>query len=559
MADETYDVDQVDTAENDVEFNGGGYVDDDIEIDDDEDDDDPILKIGKASAPSTPKVVKKRIRAPTATEAPQAKRLKGSDAHHNDYFLKAAGNKADREFVIAKFMDRAPDLSSLPNMRVFRDGEGTVKSRKAGLDADKKQIESYNSFTGSRKVERYRNLGIINVRDRAKKGWTMEVAPRDVADQLAEKKRSRMLKKASRAAQEKNDEEPDSPEPVDEQELLAKVDTFNGVFEGRNTRTSYAFLVMQKGSRTVEVYPVDDTSWFTFRAKRNLPPSVRNIVNEPKPKKDKLEARLQKYQDRYEINRAWREHDMGDDSRLQKHTDGIASFGIKRKKASSADDGDAEALDFDQVFDDDDVAQVDLELVEKPEKYIHVDAKRRHDLEKMLKDDPMLSPPKSPVSDDEDASKSQGTRSPSPTSSRPPSGPRTSPKSRNIPQSKLSQNETSPRPTSSLRISPSPNRSSRGNTPKRIDLSHLLPPPGVLPTEEHVRSVLLALIEGKRRITLKKVCSYFEIDKPDKKTNLSDHLKRVANFTKDPNNPRKVFLVPKAREAPTANASNASG
>lgn len=558
MADESFDVDQVENAENEAVFGGeGGYVDDDIDIDDDDDDDEPLLRSSRTSAPPTPKLLKKRVRTPTAADGPQAKKLKESDEHANDYYIKAAGNIADREFVIAKFMDRAPDLAESPNVRMFREGEETVKTRAIGLEADKKQKQGYTTFTGSRKLERYRNLGIINVSDRAKKGWAIEVAPQNVADQLAQKKKARMQKKAATMSQGKVDEEPQSPEPVDEQELLTKVDTFNGVFEGRNTRTSYAFMVMQKGSKTVEVYPVDDTAWFTFRAKRNLPPALRASANEIKPKKQsKLEARLQKYQERYEVNRAWREHDMGDDTRLQKHSDGVSSFGLRRKARAGPDDegGQAEALDFDEEFDDDDVAQVDKEMIQKPAKYIHDQEKRRYDLKRMLKDEPMTAQPASPRSDDEDALRSPRSRSPSPSSSRPPSGPRISPKSKKSPQS-VSPNESASRPTSSRNVSPSPNRSSRGSTPKRKDLSHLLPAPGVLPTEDHVRNVLLALVEGKKRITLNKVCSYFEIDTPQKKANLSDHLKQLANFTKDPNNPRKVFLIPRSRGTPASSAS----
>ncbi|KAI0559555.1 hypothetical protein FGB62_142g063 [Gracilaria domingensis] len=450
-------------------------------------------------------------------------------------------------------MDRAPDLSDSPSVRIFRDSEETVKTRKVGLDADKKQKDGYKTFTGSRKLERYKKLGIINIPDRTKKPWTMEVAPHDVANQLLDKKRARMQKKASKAAQGKVGEEPESPELVDEQELLAKVDTFNGVFEGRNTRTSYAFLVMQKGSRTVEVYPVDDTAWFTFRAQKNLPPSVRNDQTDVKSKKkNKLEERLQKYQDRYEVNRAWREHDMGDDKRLQKHSDVVSNFGLRRgsKGISNDAEGESEGLDYDHVFDDDDVAQVDVELQRKPERYVHNDAKRRHDLKKMLKDDPMLSPPKSPGSDDENAPKSPRTRSPSPTSSRPPSGPKVSPKNRSTNAPRPPSNEPAAHP-SSHHVSPSPNRSSRGSTPKRRDLSHLLPPPGVLPTRDHVNNVLLALMEGKKRTTLTKVCSYFEIDTQNKKKNLRDILRGLANFSKDPNNEKRVYLQPKTREGQT--------
>lgn len=559
MNDENGDVDPMDTGENDVVYGGaGGYVDDDIDLDDDEDEDEPILKSVNSLAPSTPRLTKKRARpipssgAPHALPVPQAKRVKESDPHPNDFLLKAAGNLGIREYIIAKFMDRAPDLSEPPNMRLVREGEETAKTRKIGLEADKRQRRAYKTFTGSRKLERYRNLGITTVPDRAKKGWIMEVAPQEVADQLLSKRKVRQMKKASKPVPAKNEEETDVPETMEEQELLAKVDRFDGIFEGRNTRTRYAFMVMEKGSKTIEVYPVDDTSWFTFRAKRRLPPNVVTPSQEQKPnKKNKTEARLQKYQNRYEMSRAWREHSMGDGSRLQKHSDAVANFGLRRSAFTpQADDGDGgEALDFDEEFADDDVAQIDKEMIRKPVKHIHDNEKRRHDLKRMLKDEPIPSPPTSPRSDEEDISLSPRSQSPAPSASRPPSGAKLSPRNRQKSPS-TSPGQPSSRPTSSRNVSPSPNRGSRGNTPKRKDLSHLVPPPGVLPSEDQVRGVLLALVEGKRRVTLNKVCSYFEIDTSEKKVNLRVHLKQIATFSKDPSNPKKVYIVPKSTSPP---------
>ena len=57
-----------------------------------------------------------------------------------------------------------------------------------------------------------------------------------------------------------------------------------------------------------------------------------------------------------------------------------------------------------------------------------------------------------------------------------------------------------------------------------LDLKHLLPPPGTLPTADHVKAVLRELLHGRKEVSFRELIRYFERKTQQQKTNL---IKRV--------------------------------
>lgn len=552
---------------------GGGYVDDDLDLDDD-DDDEPLMTSASRAAESTRSPVaskpnKRRAKPGASPIKPDLKKQKASAPHPDDYLLRAAGVGGVRDFVVAKFVTRVPDLSDNPHLRLYRNKEPTAQARKEAIEADRKQQMYFKSFSGRRRLERYEKQKIVTVPDRYQSGWTMEVTPKHIHDDKLRRAQARKesaaltsgpLAGGSAKPPGLNQSDPaengDSNVPAD-----PDVDVFEGTFDGKSTTSRYAIMVLSEGSKTVDVVPVDEYSWFSFRANRAQGADSESAEVRMAKAVKKGENRISKFQVKYEEAQNIREQNMGDNTRIKNSKD-FAAIGIRRSSnTQTGDEDDAkEDLDFEEEFDNDDVAQIDKESVEKTEKRVLGDAEQKaKDFRRMIKDEPAAQQPTSPRSDSEDETpKDQNSKSPSrsPSPSRPASASRSPNRSTRPSLSGMSKNQASrgatPRTATPLVASPSPSRSSpRGSTPQKLDLSHLLPPPGVMPTSEHVIAVLRVLLQGKQRIPLKELVRYFEVKTKEHKANIINALKQDAVVVADPVK-SKNFYISWRRSAPSS-------
>lgn len=552
MADESMDVDAFDSE---VVQGGGGYVDDDIDLDDDDDDDEPLLASGSRSGPQGSPLLskghKRRAKASSSSLLPELKKRKKDAAHPDDYHLRRAGTGSLKDYVVAKFITRVPDFSDDPHVRLYRHTEGTVRGREQGIENDRKEKIYFNSFSGKRRLERYEKQGIVTIPDRYKNGWTMEITPKHI---MEEKKRRAEAEKADaeqKPANTANGVVDSSPAPigvnVSEPEGDEKprhdpdVDVFEGTFDGKAT-SRYAIMVMTEGTKTVDVIPLDNYGWCSFRAIRA---QGAGIVEAPeavmRKNTTKSQNRMARFFNKLEDAQFAREQGMGDNTRIANSKE-YAGVGIRRNNAKYEDEVDkGEELDFEEEFEDDDVTQVDKETVKKSENRVLGDAEQNaKDFRKLIKDEPITSRPASPGSEsEEEPAQGQGSRptSRSPSPSRPSSVSRSPSRSMKSTPAVGSRQPTpmgtSPYRSTPLGISPSPGRSPRGNTPQKLDLSHLLPPSGTLPTSQHIKAVLSVLLKTRERIMFKEFLQYFETSTKEQKKNLTDLVKVVATLTRE--------------------------
>lgn len=430
MTDENVDVENVEMTE--VQANGG-YIDDVIDVDDDDDDDDdddePLVPSnrGGVSLPSTHPLTgptpssrpKKRARGPISTTPAGIKAggqrvqnsRKPSDPLPTDYLLRAAGVRNARQFVIAHFRTGMPRLagaddSSEMHLRLTRDGERTVNGRVEALETDKKEQAFLNSYSGKRREARRSKQGFVTIRKRLQKEWSLEVAPKEIAERLVADRQARVEQKLKRSEDANGKAEDDGNEAdkekgsddVDEDddenqissELKESVTTYTGHFDGR-ANSRYAIMIMNGKDRTIDVVPVDDYASFSFREdqveKVKTAEEVDALAKKLRTSREKS-ARMTNFSDKYMDAQMRRDLSLGDNSRLMEHPE-FFNAGIKRGNTRGKNDGvGGEEFDFEKEFDNDDDLTVDKELMPKKEKEILREAaESRRLFERMIRDE----------------------------------------------------------------------------------------------------------------------------------------------------------------------------
>lgn len=507
-----------------------GYIDDDIDLDDD--DDEPLTNSVRplnAAAASQAPAKKPRI-TPAASSASAADAAARADEQPQaGDFLLRPGAQADRDLILARFLNDMPELETAERIRFYREREGTEKGREAGLKHKRKQDAYYNSYSGKRRLERYALQGLRTVPDRVRKSWMLEVS--------------------------KEGTTPSTPPPPvlrgEVQTYAPEADIFKGVFDGQ-VPSSYALMVMQADGRHVDVVPVGPHAWYTFRnARPGGASNADEATNRMKKVMKKGENRLGHFTEKYEEAQERREGLQGGISRFEEKR-GVVTLGIRRKvnskiEAEKASGG--EFMDFEQEFDNDDVAQVDRDEVEKKsERREFRDPKKVQDnIQKLIKDEAITDAPKSPVSDSEDDDEKGPSRSPSP--------PRPNPGSRSIsPARQLSgarppagrasatpgaATASAARPPSALRSQPA----SRAGTPQLLEFKDILPAPGVLPNEGQVVAVIKRLCQQKGSLKLKDLLPYFDRNTKEQKANLMKIVKHVGQLREDPPGSKNYILA----------------
>lgn len=517
MADENGDIDM------DAPIGGGGgYIDDDIDIDDD---DDELVPLGARSTPSAPADIVPLRKPRSSKPAPRkeeasasARAIAAERAPRETDLLLRPGSKDSREIILARFLGESPDLRSASRVRAYRYREGTRNSRARGLKEHRRQESYYKSYQGQRRLERYKFTGHKQVYDRARKSWTAEITPPGVPPAPI----------------------PPPPAKGEQPEYPAGADVYTGAFDGAHTGAHYALFVMDSSGRHVDVVPVSDTAWYSFRAVISAGGSAQSAeeaaarMNANAKRGDKL---ISKLQNKYEDAQIKREVGMGGRSHETKM--GIASVGLRRKvnakrEAELAQEK-GEGLDFDQEFDNDDVEQVDREEAkeERERKRPQRDPKKDAAALKKFLSDQQYDPQAQSESENDEKS-----RSPSPSADLPPRP--ASPSRPTLPR------QGSPPPATAVRNSGS-RAPSRAGTPQLMDeVRHLLPPKGVMPTAQHIQAVLKALTvdRGEAKVKLRDFLGYFERNTALQKTNLGRLLRSHGVVSEEVPGSKNYFISP---------------
>lgn len=507
MADENGDID-VDAPIG----GGGGYVDDDIDIDDDDDD---LVPLSARAGPSTDTPAAKKMRSGRGGALPKrdSPPVNAEYAARDTDLLLRPGSKRGRELILARFLGDMPELATAARVRLYRAREGTIDGRTRGLKSHHDQQAYYNSYVGRQRLDRYARTGHHAVPDRARKGWTLEVTKEG-----------------------RTPSEPPLPPMRGQQPTYPpEAEIFSGAFDGAHTASRYALMVMGADGRFVDVVPVGDHAWYSFRSLRAGGATTAEEATALMGKISKRgEKRIAKLELRTEAALERRENMMGGYSRFEGKQN-VAPVGLRRKvnaKREEENQRAGESFDFEEDFDNDDVLQVDREdaVKEQRSRQPPRDHKKEAELfRKLIKDETRLEKPAASLSQS-DSEEDEGTKSPSrsPSPSRPLSQSRAMSPSSQLPP-------TGPRPLSAAAGSASrngaaaraPRAPSRASTPQQSEVAHLMPPKGTLPKAQHMTAVLRALTvdRGRRRMKLRDFLGLFERTQQNQKDNIAGLLK----------------------------------
>jgi hypothetical protein len=626
MADFAVDDVVDDVADMDETGEGGGYVDDELDMDDDLDGDGdlagtappPAEEAALAQSPLEGSTLKSLAADRAATRRTNHATTRFIAPDPRDYALRAVGDAA-RQVVVARFLTPCPDLAPPTRMRAVREDEGNLEERREAIKAEARQIAYENSHIGKSRRQKRNKQGYIDIPERDRKRWTVDIyTPGENGQQHG----------ASRThAASTGDVLGDSAAETRAADAGASVfDTectetrqFVGTFEGKST-SRYAILLIDERARTADIVPVPPSAWYSMRQKRGRRPlkQYANADDAERAMKRKALAgndKLTKFQEKAEEAHEKTEIGLGSMSavhaKMEPSTEGSTRRQAPRRSRGNDGDADMEGLDFDEEFDNDDVAQVDKEEADKEDEAgdVRVDRETNEKkFRKLIKDEEIAaarpgSPASASDSDEEEDATSLDTltgmlrkaeadkaaeqmksprrrtspfsgsgsrphspaqsvspkRSPTHTSSGPGLPPKPPSSRPSAPSTVLPPTYTA-RPGSSRMPTPgtaSPSTSSAPGTPLRQEYAHLLPPPGTLPQTKHVVDVLSLMLRHRQNqpVPLKEFTRAFERVSAEQKTNLASIMKQVAQLSELQPGSKVYFVSLKPAFDPTSSSS----
>lgn len=373
-----------------------GYVDDDIELDDEMEDEDLGGSGGVASA-STSGVTNPNASGPVAImrkpKRPQAPKVKkppvDTSAPQPKDMLLRPGGKANRSLLLARFQCEPPDLKEASKVRLYRQYEGTERGRERGLKRDAAEVRRSETYVGQKRQQRARETGTQLILERDKKNWILEVTPGDVM--------------------------PSTP-PREEGKYAEGTVAYKSKYEGVSSSAHYALMVAHRDGKHVDVVPIGEYSWHSFRrATANLESGKETDRAEAKMKtlKKRNNAKMEKIEMKFEAAAERREGLQGGFSRFEEKR-GLQNYGLRRKvnPKIEADKAKTEiGMDYEQEFDNDDVDQIDKEdKTDKTQERVRSRKqlkKEKMELENQLKDLPTTKPKRIAGSEDEAESEAE--------------------------------------------------------------------------------------------------------------------------------------------------------
>jgi hypothetical protein len=597
MADYVADDVVDDAADMDETGEGSGYVDDELDMDDDLDGDGDLVGTAPRTAEAPQAQFDSNASKSLSSDRADTRRRTGNAAVRfnapdpRDYALRAVGDEA-RQVVVARFLTPCPDLSPPTRMRAVRDDECNPEERREAIKAEARQIAYENSHIGKSRREKRNKQGYIDIPERDRKRWTVDIyTPGENGQNGASRTHVSSTEDCfgNAAATTAATSGALASASVFDTECT-ETRQFVGTFEGKSS-SRYAILLVDERARTADIVPVPPSAWYSMRQKRGRRPlkQYANSDDAERAMKRKASAgndKLAKFQEKAEEAQEKTEIGLGSMSsvhaKMEPSTVGNTRRPAPRRSRGNDGDGDAEGLDFDEEFDNDDVAQVDKEEADKEDEAGDVRVEKK--FRKLIKDEETpAARPGSPASasdsdEDEDANSLEaltgmlrkaeadkgteqtnsvrrrtspfsgsGSRPQSPaqsvTSKRSPThastGPGLPPKppsSRPSAQGTVLPQTYTARPGSFRMPTPgtaSPSTSSAPGTPLRQEYVHLLPPPGTLPQIKHVVDVLSLMLRHRQNqpVPLKEFTRAFERVSVEQKTNLASIMKQVAQLS----------------------------
>lgn len=443
--------------------------------------------------------------------------LEGPDFNGKEILLRTGDPDEVRDFVVARFATNEMNLSEKSSVRLFRDNESTVLQRKKGIEVDKKEQKFNESFVGQQKQKVYEREGSVFVPRRYQSDWTLEVTQNHSGA---------------------------SSQP--------KEGVFKGKFQGMPS-ARYAIIALQD-ENTADVLLIDDYAWFSFQAAQMTDEDVEETWEEKDPqekeitaaekkwkrsteKKNKAESKLskkvKKLEENFRIAQMQRDLSMGDSSPI-KLGKSYAPVGLGRRRIwkdhgnESENEGKDENFDYKLEFADDDVDQEELTEADNVNVRVAVDNEDKHKQKKrfqMFDTDSVSSGSDSDEDSNSEEEQTAAVGNSGEKSSRSGGislGPR-----RGNADAKTLQAATHVKSGPDCGGAPM-SRSS----PALLDLSHLLPRKGTLPTVKHARAVLAALSKQGEWVLLKDCIGYFENTTKFQQDNLKKIFKEVGKFVR---------------------------
>ncbi len=458
-----------------------GYIDDDIEIDDDLDED----LGGTSSAAGSSQSLRKPKRAPVSAKPP--KKPADTSAPHPKDLLLRPGSKPNRDILLARFNpSKIPELRQASKVRMYRQYEGTVRARERGLKRDAAEVRRSESYVGQKRQQRARESGSQVIMDKDKKSWVLEVTPQDVV--------------------------PATPPREDGKHPEGAV-VYKSKYDGVPPGAYFAVMVAHRDGKHVDVVPIGQYAWHTFRKVSTDLKVVESGLEKAEATMKKIakrcDTKMGKMENKVEALAEIRESLQGGFNRFEEKR-GLANYGLRRKvnKEVEADKAKSSAgLDYEQEFDNDDVAQVDRE--DEPEKAEKAKSrkqikKEQAELTRVLKDEDV--PVASAKSDsDEDESEEEGAREKSPEVVR--------------------------------KVAAAAQGGSRAGTPMEDVL--------MKPTKANVSTALRkeTMDKGRPKAKLQDVLKHFERNTAQKKKLLTDIIKSIALISIAMEAGKKVYYV----------------
>eukprot|EP00183_Erythrolobus_madagascarensis_P006496 CAMPEP_0185846020 /NCGR_PEP_ID=MMETSP1354-20130828/1811_1 /TAXON_ID=708628 /ORGANISM="Erythrolobus madagascarensis, Strain CCMP3276" /LENGTH=643 /DNA_ID=CAMNT_0028546103 /DNA_START=23 /DNA_END=1954 /DNA_ORIENTATION=- len=166
-----------------------------------------------------------------------------------------------RSYVAARFRSHLPDLASMRNAKLTRDGEYSVaRRRKQRLDTERFLLKQ-RTYVGQRAKMAHELGGFSRVPYRVQKKLTLELHRKEDGEDEAELDGHAQNGRGGGADdEEEHDENGSDAESGGERRRGLR---YRGTFDGEQ-KAAYAFLVLNEDD-SVDLHPLGKHSWFSFR------------------------------------------------------------------------------------------------------------------------------------------------------------------------------------------------------------------------------------------------------------------------------------------------------
>eukprot|EP00871_Galdieria_phlegrea_P005894 jgi/Galph1/792/GphlegSOOS_G5541.1 len=153
------------------------------------------------------------------------------DSGFERYSIRLLTSK-DKEYLIGKLYSEDLPLLESPGLRIYREGEETVESLQEERILEEKFLKQSETFLGSRRARRQASEGVKKLPPRARKKWFIECGNLERYEE--------------------------------NRELSKSTNTLVGTLEGESA-SSYALIMLDERSKEADIVPLEKYCWYHFR------------------------------------------------------------------------------------------------------------------------------------------------------------------------------------------------------------------------------------------------------------------------------------------------------